>query len=165
VEKLLRIFTVRTEDEIKAVMKKHQASPEERAAQLRLATDVTRLVHGEQGYQMAVKATNALYSEDADALASIPANEINKLFQGKSTFFSEVYLEPGTTILSMALKAKCFDTEKDAMRIIKAGGFSLNYRKISNFDEMVVPGLHILPNKISLARVGKRNYYVIKWNP
>jgi len=53
---------------------------------------------------------------------------------------------------------------EDAIRIIEAGGFFLNYRKISNFDEMIVPGVHILRNNISLARVGKKNYYVIKWN-
>jgi len=53
----------------------------------------------------------------------------------------------------------------DAMRVIKAGGFYLNYQRIQNFEEMVVPGIHILPNKVSLARVGKKNYFVIKWNP
>jgi tyrosyl-tRNA synthetase len=56
-------------------------------------------------------------------------------------------------------------TVGDAMRIISAGGFFLNYRRVLNFDEVLVPGLHILPNKISLARVGKKNYYVIKWSP
>ncbi|CAL8074421.1 unnamed protein product [Orchesella dallaii] len=165
VERLLKIFTFRTEDEINAIMIKHKAKPETRMPQILLGSDVTRLVHGDTGLEKAIKATEALYSENVDALASIPANEINQLFKGTQTCFSEVYLEPGTTILSMVLKAKCFDTEKNAKRIIKAGGFSLNYRKISNFDEMVVPGIHILPNKISLARVGKRNYYVIKWSP
>lgn len=65
----------------------------------------------ELGYQQAIKATKALYSEDADALASMPLNEVNQLFKGTPAVFSEVYLEPGTTILSMALKAKCFNTE------------------------------------------------------
>jgi len=50
------------------------------------------------------------------------------------------------------------------MRIISAGGFFINYQRVSSFEEMIVPGIHILPNQLTLARVGKKNYYVIKWN-
>jgi len=46
VEGLVKIFTFRTEDEIKALMKKHWENPEKRTPQLALSTDVTRLVHG-----------------------------------------------------------------------------------------------------------------------
>ena len=50
------------------------------------------------------------------------------------------------------------------MRIIEAGGFFINYQRVNNFEEVIVPGIHILPNQITLARVGKKNYHVIKWS-
>lgn len=49
------------------------------------------------------------------------------------------------------------------MRIIGAGGFTVNLNKAKNPAEMLAPGVHILKNGISLLRVGKRNYYIVKW--
>jgi tyrosyl-tRNA synthetase len=63
----------------------------------------------------------------------------------------------------MAVEGGCFQTKSDAMRIIEAGGFFINYQRVGNFEEVIVPGIHILPNSITLARVGKKNYHLIKW--
>lgn len=52
---------------------------------------------------------------------------------------------------------------EDATRIIAAGGFSINLNKAKNVAEVLAPGVHILKNGISLLRVGKRNYYIVKW--
>ncbi len=42
-------------------MRKHSQKPEKRTAQQKLAELVTRLVHGEDGLELAVKTTNVLY--------------------------------------------------------------------------------------------------------
>jgi len=42
----------------------------------------------------------------------------------------------------------------DAYRIIAAGGFYINHQRITNIDEIVTLSIHILPNNISLVRVG-----------
>lgn len=46
---------------------------------------------------------------------------------------------------------------------MKAGGFYLNQKRATNIEEVVVPGIHILKNGLTLLRVGKRNYYIVKW--
>lgn len=51
----------------------------------------------------------------------------------------------------------------DAIRIIQAGGFYINHQKIRKIDEVITESAHILPNLITLIRVGKRNYYIVKW--
>lgn len=51
----------------------------------------------------------------------------------------------------------------DAMRVISAGGFYLNQVRISNPGEVVIPTVHRMENNITLLRVGKKNYYVVKW--
>lgn len=43
----------------------------------------------------------------------------------------------------------------DACRIISAGGLYINHQRITNFDEMITLCVHILPNKVSLVRIGK----------
>lgn len=51
----------------------------------------------------------------------------------------------------------------DALRIIQAGGFYINHQRMKKIDEVITESAHILPNLISLLRVGKRNYYIVKW--
>jgi len=140
-----------------------------------------------EGLEEAKRATDALYGESVEALAALEDSQIASLFGGSGAF-REILLTPGTTVLDMALKAKCFSNESkyfsyqylritylckakvflivgDATRIITGGGFFLNHTRVTSTTQVVVPGVHILPNKISLARVGKKNYTVIKWSP
>ena len=57
----------------------------------------------------------------------------------------------------------CFASERDALRIIAAGGFYINHSRVSNPDMVIVHGTHILDNNLTLARVGKKNHYIIEW--
>ncbi len=60
-----------------------------------------------------MQATEALYSENIAALSSFRGEELVSLFQQSgSSFLSELLLNPGTTVLDMALKAKCFENER-----------------------------------------------------
>lgn len=75
----------------------------------------------------------------------------------------DVLSEPGLTVYNLAKKAKCFKNDNDAERIITAGGFYINHKKITNLNEVVVHGIHILSNNISLLRIGKKTYRIVKW--
>lgn len=39
----------------------------------------------------------------------------------------------------------------------------MNQSRVTNIEEVIVPGIHILKNGLTLLRVGKRNYYIVKW--
>ena len=43
----------------------------------------------------------------------------------------------------------------DADRVIKAGGVYINHRRMTQADHVLIPGEHILPNNVTLVRVGK----------
>jgi tyrosyl-tRNA synthetase len=49
----------------------------------------------------------------------------------------------------------------DAIRIISAGGFYINHQRVSKIDEMLTEAAHILPNNVTLIRVGKWMFYVM----
>ena len=66
-------------------------------------------------------------------------------------------------LADVALKMGCFKTERDAVRIIGAGGFYINQKRCTNTEEVILPGIHILPNSLMLVRVGKKNYYILEW--
>ena len=88
-------------------------------------------------------------------------NDILEILEGATVV--ELLSEPGIYIYDLAMKAKCFKTDRDARRIIAAGGFYINNQKITNLAEVIVPGIHILSNNISLLRVGKKTYHVVRW--
>ncbi|KAK3586093.1 hypothetical protein CHS0354_033214 [Potamilus streckersoni] len=161
VEKYMKLFTFLSDDEIENLIRKQKASPESRLAQKAVAEEVVSLVHGTSGLTEAVRWTKALWSEDINSLVSLSATELRRLF--KNTPTTELLLEPGTTIMDLVIRAKCFNRTVDAERVIKAGGVYLNYSRVTNPDEVMVPGIHILPINITLMRIGKKNYHIIRW--
>lgn len=65
----------------------------------------------ETGLQEAIVATSALYDNSIDTLSTLSINDICKIFNGATVV--ELMLEPGITVLQMAMKAKCFLTESN----------------------------------------------------
>ncbi|KAF9417168.1 hypothetical protein HW555_005679 [Spodoptera exigua] len=161
VENLLKLFTFYSVGEIQDIMFKHKQHPEQRYPQTCLADQLTMLVHGKEGLERAMKATEAIYSKDVKSLVSLSSTELEQIFENATV--TNLLLSPGITVLELGMKAKCFPTESDAMRIIQAGGFYINHQKVKKIDEVITQSAHILPNLLSLLRVGKRNYYIVKW--
>ncbi|XP_077294361.1 tyrosine--tRNA ligase, mitochondrial [Arctopsyche grandis] len=161
IEKLLKYFTFLPLGKIKDIMLNHEQKPENKLPQKTLADFLTVLVHGEEGLNKAKLCSKLLYGNDVNLLLNLNASDICVSFEGAPVI--ELVPEPGMTVLDLAMKAKCFLTESYAMRIIKAGGFYINYQKVTNFQEVLVESSHILPNKITVMRVGKKNYSIVKW--
>lgn len=160
-EKLLKLLSFAPTNEIENLITKHRKNPEFREAQKVLARDLTLLIHGEEGLEKALMISDALYSGDFKAVGQLQPQEVAQLFAGAS--YTELYLDPGTTVLDAGMKFKGFPTEKDAHRIISAGGLYINQKKAQNPMEILSPDVHIMQNGITLFRVGKKNYYVVKW--
>ncbi|MDX2192891.1 MAG: tyrosine--tRNA ligase [Gemmatimonadales bacterium] len=73
VERLLRLFTFLPLDEVAAVMAAQRADPAARAAQRRLAAEVTTLVHGAAATREAEATARALFAGDASDPALLAA--------------------------------------------------------------------------------------------
>jgi tyrosyl-tRNA synthetase len=63
VEDFLKIYTLLTKDEIDSLMTEHSKEPKNRLAQKRLASEVTKLVHGEELTNLAIAITAYLINE------------------------------------------------------------------------------------------------------
>jgi len=161
VVRMLKLFTFLPLPEIEAIVNKHDKKPHLRYGQERLAEQVTLLLHGEEGLNLAHKTTDILYKNNISAAANMTINEIRAIFQ-QADYIQKLYT-PGVLVHEFAMSIGCFKTERDALRIISAGGFSINQSKITNSEAVIVPGVHILDNNISVVRVGKKNYYIVEW--
>lgn len=69
----------------------------------------------EKGLQEALVATSALYDNSIETLSTLSVNDILKIFNGATVV--ELMLEPGLTVLKMAMNAKCFLTESNILNL------------------------------------------------
>jgi len=162
VERLLRLFTFRPLAEIQQVMARHRERPEAWHAQRKLAESVTTLVHGAEGLQSARRVTSAIYSRDPEALVTLSDAELRGMLRHSPV--AEMELRKDLTVLELVMAAKCFPREVDAVRIIDAGGLHINQRRVCSGEEVLSPETHVLPSGLTLIRVGKKNYYIVKWD-
>nr|XP_035931274.1 tyrosine--tRNA ligase, mitochondrial isoform X2 [Halichoerus grypus] len=161
VERYLKLFTFLPLPEIDHIMQLHDKEPEKRGPQKRLAAEVTKLVHGQEGLDSAKRCTQALYHSSTDALELMSDQELKELF--KEASFSELVLDPGTSVLDTCRKANAIPDGPRGYRMITEGGVSINHRQVTNPETVLVVGQHILKNGLSLLKIGKRNFYIIKW--
>ena len=161
ISSMLKYFTFLPMGEIEMVVEKHDLAPEKRIGQTCLAKNVTLLVHGQAGLEMAQTTTDILYKQDIKTLSSITLEQARSVFTGAP--FLQFLFSPGMTVVDLANKIGCFRNEKDAVRIIGAGGFSINMVRVSNTEEVLTHGKHIMDNGLTVIRVGKKNFYIVEW--
>ncbi|XP_034371230.1 tyrosine--tRNA ligase, mitochondrial isoform X1 [Arvicanthis niloticus] len=161
VERYLKLFTFLPLPEIDQIMQLHFKEPEKRVAQKRLAAEVTKLVHGQEGLDSAKRCTQALYHSSIEALEVMSDQELKELF--KEASFSELVLDPGTSVIDTCRRANAIPDGPRGYRMITEGGVSINHRQVTNPEGVLVIGQHILKNGLSLLKIGKRNFYIIKW--
>ncbi|XP_055136150.2 tyrosine--tRNA ligase, mitochondrial [Symphalangus syndactylus] len=161
VERYLKLFTFLPLPEIDHIMQLHVKEPERRGPQKRLAAEVTKLVHGREGLDSAKRCTKALYHSSIDALEVMSDQELKELF--KEAPFSEFFLDPGTSVLDTCRKANAIPDGPRGYRMITEGGVSINHQQVTNPESVLIVGQHILKNGLSLLKIGKRNFYIIKW--
>uniref|UniRef100_A0A9J8BDL7 Tyrosine--tRNA ligase n=1 Tax=Cyprinus carpio carpio TaxID=630221 RepID=A0A9J8BDL7_CYPCA len=161
VERYLKLFTFLSLAEVEKVMEQQKQDPGKRIAHKRLAAEVTELVHGKEGLESARRCTNALYHSNIQALEQMSDTELQELF--REAPFHEVFLDPGTTVLDACRRAQAIPEGPRGYQMIKDGGFWINHQRAANPEQVLVLGQHILSNGLSLIRVGKRNFYILKW--
>ncbi|TKC52021.1 hypothetical protein EI555_005721, partial [Monodon monoceros] len=73
-------------------------------------------------------------------------------------------VNPGTSVLdNTCCKANAISDGPRGYRMITEGGVSINHRQVRDPESVLVVGQHILKNGLSLLKIGKRNFYIIKW--
>ncbi|XP_073939214.1 tyrosine--tRNA ligase, mitochondrial isoform X3 [Castor canadensis] len=97
------------------------------------------------------RCTQALYHSSIDALEVMSDQELKELF--KEAAFSELVLDPGTSVLDTCRKANAIPDGPRGYRMITEGGVSINHRPVTNPESVLVVGQHILKNGLSLLKI------------
>ncbi len=158
VDRLLKVFTFLPLDEIESFRKMTENAPEQRAAQRRLAEEVTRMVHGENGLQQAQAATEALFG---GTLAGLSANDLGDVFADAPSAQLSADTVVNRDIVSVAVAAGLCGGKGAARRLIAGGGLYLNNQRVDS-EQAVVSSDDILDGRMLVLRSGKKNYRLVQ---
>jgi tyrosyl-tRNA synthetase len=161
VGKYLKWFTFLAVDEIESLLTEHAADAAARAAQRRLAVEVTRLVHGEDGLERAERATDVLFGR-------IPAQELDaaellEVFADvPSTELPHARVEgEGMPVVDLLVEAGVATSKGEARRLIGGGGLYLNGMRIEGIEQSVTPA-DAIGGAVLLLRKGKKANYLVR---
>jgi tyrosyl-tRNA synthetase len=148
----LKVFSLRSLDEIAELEAQMKANPEQRIPQKALAEEITRLVHGEDALRKAMEATAALYAKKSAA----------DVAKAENVPSASVRLEDcvGRNVFAVAAACGMFKSNGEARRMAQQGGLSLNDAKI---DDKRIFTEEDVKDSVAVLRSGKKNYFVLKF--
>ena len=160
VDKALKFFTEMPQEETQAVLDEHFQSPEKRVAQKRLADDLTRLIHGEEGLQAARRATDIFFGAE---IADLTDAQLLAVFADvKSRELPRSVLNDGLSIIDALVESGLAPSKSEARRTLQGGGAYVNNRKITGIDTKLTTK-HLAGETVMILRSGKKNYALLRF--
>lgn len=159
----IKIFTLKTKEEIEAIIAEHDAAPHTRAVQKALAKDITIRTHSQQDYETAVKTSDFLFGNGSlDFLADLDHEGVLEVFDGVPQFeVSKEQLAAGINILDLlAVHTQVFTSKGEARKMLQGGGVAINKQKVGDV-ELVISTSDLLQDSYIVAQRGKKNYFLI----
>lgn len=157
VVKYLKIFTFLTREEIEGLAQKVETEPHLREAQKTLASEMTKLIHGEEGLEQALRITAALFSGD---LKSLSVEEMKVAFSGVP---SVELMKEDKNIVEILVDAKISSSKRQAREDVTNGAISVNGEKVKDLD-YVIDAKDRMEDSFAIIRRGKKKYHMVKFN-
>ncbi len=160
----IRIFTLKSKDEIEAIEIQHQEAPHLRILQKALANDITIRVHSEEDLNAAINASEILFKKGDDAvkdLKRMSSQIFEDVFEGvpqAKIAMSDIKI--GITIVeALTHKTNFLKSGGEARRALKENSISVNKTKVN--EEKLLNTDDLINGKYILIQRGKKNYFVI----
>ncbi|KAG9442518.1 hypothetical protein H6P81_018372 [Aristolochia fimbriata] len=157
--RFLRILTFLSLGEIdKLEQEMKQPAYVPNSVQKRLAEEVTRFVHGEEGLREALKATEALRPGAETKLDWQTIEGIAEDVPSCTIAYNQVV---DASVVELSVLTGLFGSKSAARRMLKQGGLYLNNVRI-DAEEKVISENDIIDGKVLLLSAGKKNKMVVR---
>jgi tyrosyl-tRNA synthetase len=155
----MKIFTLKSKDEIDSLIAENQNSPQK--LKKSLAEDITVRVHGAEALARAQETTDILFGSSFEDFKRLTAEEIEDAFDESMTFRlnREILADTSDPVSLLGERTKVYSSKGEARKAIQGNGVSINKIKI-NLDKKI-SGDDLLYGKYILAQKGKKDYYLI----
>ena len=162
-ENYIKIFSIKSREEIEALIAEHTEAPTKRALQKALAEEITVRVHSQSDLDNALAASQILFGKATeDQLRSLDRATLESVFEGVPQFeLAASNLEGGLDIVeALAEHTAVFPSKGEARKMVQGNGVAINKTKVGvdkvlTKDDVVAGGLIIVQK-------GKKNYFLVK---
>ena len=157
----IRIFSLRSREELELIINDHQANPGKRNLQRELAKEITTMVHSEADFRQALEASEILFGKtSSEVMNELSAEAFDEIFEGvPSGVMARTELLQGMTITELLVKSGFLSSNSEARRAIQEGSISVNKVK-TDADKVCFESDVLACGRILLQR-GKKSYYIL----
>jgi tyrosyl-tRNA synthetase len=157
----LRFLTELDHDEIEALDSSREQEPHQRQSQKRLAEELTRLLHGEEGLATAQRATSVFFGAEIEDLndaqlveifADVPSRQLPR----------ERLAGVGLPLIDALVSAGLAKSKSEARRTIQQGGANVNNRRVTDIETRLTAN-HLASETVIVLRVGKKRYALLRF--
>jgi tyrosyl-tRNA synthetase len=148
----LKKLTFLTKEEIEAIEKEHNETPEKRIAQKALAKSIITDLHGEESYDKAVKISEALFGGDLNGLSAADIMPLAKLVPN-------IELTESISLIDLLINNNICTSKREAREMLTAGAISINNEKMSDENAEITKDMAI-DQKVLIIRKGKKKQYI-----
>ncbi len=158
----LRYFTDLGQETIEALLAEHEADPGRRVAQRRLAVELTRIVHNDDGLATAERATKIFFGAEISDLsdaqlqgifADVPSRQLPR----------ERLTGDGLSIIDAISEAGLAKSKGEARRIITQGGAYVNNRRVEGIETTLSTN-DLVGQSTIVLRSGKKKYALLRFD-
>jgi tyrosyl-tRNA synthetase len=156
VYRFLRYFTFLPESEMLVIEEKDKFAKGRPEAQTILATEITRIVHGEAGLQAALRISQALFS---GVLQKLTESDMKQLYQdGMPT--SDV-ANKEISLVQMLVNAGLAKSNNQARSFISSGAVQVNGLQVRDTRKVLLD-LAALHGYFHVLRRGKKRFHLLR---
>ncbi|MDR4935917.1 tyrosine--tRNA ligase [Rossellomorea marisflavi] len=157
VVKYLKYFTFLSHEEIDALAQSVETEPHLRKAQKALGEEMTKMIHGEEALDQAIRISAALFSGD---IKSLSAAEILEGFKDVPTVEASASEELG--LVDLLVDAKISPSKRQAREDVGNGAIYINGERTTDLQH-VMGEEDKIENKFTIIRRGKKKYFRIQY--
>lgn len=150
----LKIFSLFPLEEIETCKQEFEVNPGGRAAQKKLASAITEIVHGKEVATAVGEASQILFAGESVENISATAKSI-LLENAPKTKVNE-----GQTIVDVLVETGLSSSKREARTFIESGAISIGEVKITDLETLIID--EYFKNNIALLRRGKKHVHILE---
>ncbi|MDG1517196.1 MAG: tyrosine--tRNA ligase [Flavobacteriales bacterium] len=160
--KSIKIFTMKTEEEINKLNTRHNEASHLRVLQNALAEDITVTVHSKEALENAKAASQILFGKSTEENVRELSAEAFQLI-GQEVTLHEInkdIIPNGISIIDLLSEnAPIFNSKGEARRALKNNAVAVNKNKVQ--DSKMITSHDVIKENYILLQNGKKNYHLI----
>lgn len=158
-KKFAPLLSMRPLSEISSIFQESALAPEKRIAQKKLGEEIVKLIHGDESFIEAQKATDVLFGEGS--LSELSDEIVSDVFSDVPNTILQGSILDSSTLLDLFVHTKLSASKGDARRLIQQGGAYIQGERLSDGAMRLSESSYANKN-VLILRAGKKQYALVK---